>query len=328
MTTATAPHIGQTAAPAPSLFASYGERRDFANQLRTLTLACRVRHERLGVRKALTREQIRAAAETFDAEGAALTAAKKLFDTRDPSYRAVVNVRSRAGHYWKSMTTPFPEPGVRLIRKTLVGEFDQKMTGFRQELLAAAAALQAVYADLRQRAQQQLGTLFNPGDYPDRVDTEFDLAWDYPSIEPPAYLKDLHPQLYEQECERIRGRFEEAVRLTEEALASKFREMVSHLVERLKGDVDGKPKMFRDSAMQNLSAFFEDFRNLDLGSNSQLLALVDQAQQAIHGVTPDDLRGSTDTRTAVADQLSAVQQAMDELMIARPKRAIQLEDEQ
>ena len=42
----------------------------------------------------------------------------------------------------------------------------------------------------------------------------FSIDWDFPSVEPPDYLQQLNPQLYEQECDWVQQRFDEAVRLT------------------------------------------------------------------------------------------------------------------
>jgi hypothetical protein len=304
------------------------ERRDYASKLRNETLACRVHHQKLGVRKALSRDQLRQAADQFAADTDAISAAKKLLDTADPAFRNITRIRQRATQLWKSITAPYPEPGVRLIRKDTVGLFVDQMEKLKAELAEAAKALQEKYDELKERAQRNLGALFNPSDYPERIDVEFELDWDFPSIEPPAYLKQLHPQLYEQEVERIRGRFEEAVRLTEQALTTKLHELVAHLADRLQGGVDGKPKVFRDTAVANLKEFFEQFRNLDLGSNVELNHLVDQAKQVVEGVSPDDLRSSTDLRSKVADQLAAISKDLGGLMIERPKRAISLEDDE
>ena len=179
---------------------------------------------------------------------------------------------------------------------------------------------------MRENAQQQLGDLFDDGDYPSRIDDEFELEWDFPSIEPPAYLKELHPHLYEQECERIKGRFEEAVRLTEQAFLQKFHEMVAHLAEKLSGKNDGKPKVFRDSAVENLNSFFAEFRNLDMGSSVEMQALVDKAQKALGGVAIDDLRAPGETRKTVAEKLGEITASIDQMMVNKPKRAIEFED--
>ncbi len=118
------------------------------------------------------------------------------------------------------------------------------------------------------------------------------------------------------------SRFEEAVRLTEEAFVSEFGKLVSHLTERLSGSDDGKPKVFRDSAVENLGEFFTRFRQLNVGNNAQLDELVAQAQRVIRGVEPQQLRDSNALRQNVATQLSAVQSVLDGLLVDRPRRNI------
>ncbi len=110
--------------------------------------------------------------------------------------------------------------------------------------------------------------------------------------------------------------------LTEEAFVSELGKLVSHLTERLSGSDDGKPKVFRDSAVENLSEFFTRFRQLNVGNNAQLDELVAQAQRVIRGVEPQQLRESTALRQSVATQLSAVQSVLDGLFVDRPRRNI------
>lgn len=266
-------------------------------------------------------------AATVSALIAAMKDKAPILDTKDPKYRAVTRVRSRATSYWKSMTTPYPEAGIRLLRRSKVVEFTQNLEILKAELKSAAAELQEHYDELRTRAREELGDLYNAGDYPTRIDEEFSLDWDFPAIEPPKYLKQLHPDLYEQECGRVKARFDEAVRLTEEAMTQQLQKLVSHLVEKLRGDIDGKPKAFKASSVENLNAFFEQFRNLDLGSSGQLQALVDQAQSAVKGFSPDDLKDNAALRTQVVSQLGDVATTLDALMVNKPKRAIDLSDD-
>lgn len=315
-------------ATALRLVPSDQEERDFAAELQQSTLGCRLRLEKLGTRRALTRDQIARVATEFAADHRSLSASKRLLDTKDPAFRAVVRVQSEAVAYWHSVTIPFPEPGVRLIRQGRSEEFDERMRDFRFELDQAVAGLQRKYAALRAEARTRLGTLFNEADYPERVDDAFALEWEFPSYEPPDYLRRFNPQLYAQECTRIRNRFDEAVRLTEEAFLGRLNGLVAHLAERLSGETDGKPKVFRNSAVENLNDFFEEFRSLDIGSNAELQDLVARAQRLINGVSPDALRSDFNTRSTVANGLAEIQQTMDALMVPRPTRAISLvEDE-
>ncbi len=86
-----------------------------ARRLRAVMAACRLRVRWPGTRRALTPEQRARAAEAFDARESCLTAGKKLLDTAHPAFRAVTAIRGEAEACWRSMSLPFPEPGVRLV---------------------------------------------------------------------------------------------------------------------------------------------------------------------------------------------------------------------
>lgn len=296
---------------------------DPAEHLRHRFTAVRLSVRWLGVRKTLNGDQKQQAADPFGAEGQYLSAAKKLLDTRHPAFKAVTAVRGQAVSYWKGMSVPYPEPGLRLIRRDAIEPFNQHMLGLRQQLDEAVAALDRAYADLKEAAKQRLGRLYDPTDYPTTLTGLFALEWDFPSVEPPEYLRRLDPAIYEQEKRRIAARFDEAVQLAEEAFTAEFAKLVSHLTERLEGQgPDGKPKVFRDSAVGNLGTFFERFRQLNVHSNEQLDQLVEQAKQVVQGVSPGQLRGRAALRQRVAKQLQQVQGSLDELLVDRPRRRI------
>ena len=196
------------------------------------------------------------------------------------------------------------------------------MTTLRAELDEAVEQLDAHFDELKSAARERLGRLYSSADYPASLTGLFAMEWDFPSVEAPPYLRQLSPELYRQECERMQARFDEAVRLAEAAFLEELSGLVSHLTDRLAGTEDGKPKVFRDSAVENLSEFFQRFRNLNIGSNAQLDELVNQAQQIVRGVKPQQLRDNNAVRQEVATQLSGVQSVLDGLLIDRPRRAI------
>ncbi len=47
--------------------------------------------------------------------------AKKLLDTKHPAFKTVTAIRGKVQSYWKSLSLPYPEPGVRLIRQGTPG---------------------------------------------------------------------------------------------------------------------------------------------------------------------------------------------------------------
>lgn len=291
-----------------------------AQRLRISTAAVRVSFTWLGVRKTLTPEQKSQAAESFGAEGEFLSAGKKLLDTKHAAYKEVTAVRGRVIHYWKSLTLPYPEPGIRLIRQEQIDTLNQQMTTYRAELQDAVTRLDEHYEELKAAARRRLGDLFNPADYPPSLRGLFDLAWEFPNVQPPDYLMQLNPSIYEQEKSRIAARFEEAVRLAEQAFVSEFAGLVSHLCERLSASPDNEKKIFRDTAITNLVEFFDRFRQLNIHSSDQLDDLVNQAQNMVRGVEPQTLRANETLRQHVATQLSSVQAVLDGMLVDRPRR--------
>lgn len=290
-------------------------------QLRNHMAAVRVSFTWFGIQKGLTADQKAAAAEQFDAEHDVISASKKLLDTRHPAFRAVNAVRTKIIAFWKKTTLPFPEPGIRLIRRDDLEDFGHVLDEYCDNLAEAVAALDLHYGELRISAARRLGALFNPADYPERLSGLFRFDWDFPSVDPPEYLMRLSPRLYAEECRRITARFEEAVRLTEQAFTEEFARAVSHLCERLSSP-EGEKKIFRDTAVENLQEFIGRFRHLSIGSNVDLDRLVTEAQQIIGDVQPKNLRDQESLRRHVASELSRVQASLDGMLVDRPRRRI------
>ncbi len=291
-------------------------------RLRRTMAAVRLSFTWFGTRKSLTTEQKNQAADSFGAEGKFLSAGKKLLDTSFPAFKAVTAIKGRCQSYWRAVSMPYPEPGIRLIPQATIADFDRQIASFREELIEAVAELDRHYGDLRSAARRRLGNLFNPADYPDSLIGLFGIEHEYPSVEPPEYLRQLNPALYEQECQRVQARFDEAVQLAEQAFIDELSKLADHLGERLSGNADGKPKVFRDTAVTNLHEFFARFRALNVRSNEQLDELVQRAHRLMNGVEPQQLRDNVALRQRVASQLSSVQSSLDGLMVDRPRRNI------
>src|SRR5688572_11207760 len=145
-------------------------------RLRATMAAVRVAFVWLGIRKTLTAAQKEQAAEGFGAEREYLSAGKKLLDTSHPAFKAVTSVRHRVGAYWRGISLPYPEPGVRLIRQDDIPAFDMQLTTMKAELAEAVEALDEQFAELKRIAQRRLGSLFNPSDYPSSLRGWFEVS--------------------------------------------------------------------------------------------------------------------------------------------------------
>lgn len=293
-----------------------------AEQLRATMAALRVGFTWFGIRKTLTPEQRSQAAESFGAEGQFLSAGKKLLDSKHPAFRAVNAVKHEVVAYWRGVSLPFPEPGIRLIRQQDVSAVQVQLTTLKSELTEAVEQLEQQFEAMKATARERLGSLFNATDYPDSLRSLFDVTWEFPNVEPPSYLQQLSPDLYRQESQRVSARFDEAVQLAEAAFIEEMSRLVSHLTERISGSDDGQPRVFRDTAVENIREFFQRFRELNIHSSEQLDQLVEQSQRILSGIEPQALRDTAQLRQRVAGELSAVQSVLDGLLVDRPRRNI------
>lgn len=293
-----------------------------ADTLRAESAASRLSFEKFGVRRALTDAQKAEAADVFSTNPKALSASKRLFDTTNPRWRAVTCIFSQAKAIWRNHTLPFPEPGVRLLRKNNIPKLEEELAKLKAQLHDAVAALDEDYDTIRAQAREQLGQLFNEADYPGSLAGQFCMSWDYPAVEVPSYLAELSPELYERERQRVAAQFDEAVRLAEQAFTDEFAKLVENLGERLTPDEQGKPKMLRTSTVENLRDFFTKFESMSLRSNPGLDDLVTKAKNLMEGRSAQDLRDNDALRATMKAQMDALSSAIQ--TEAMPTRRIRM----
>lgn len=293
-----------------------------ASELRQTMGAVKLSFSWLGTQRKLSDAQTKQAADTFHAATDLVTASKRLIDTKNTTYRVLTTLKSQASAYWRSMTLPYPQEGVRLIKQADIGAFEARMREYKEQLVVAAANLQLEYEALKVAAREKLGDLYNPNDYPPSLEGVFDLRWEYPPVDPPNYLMTFNPELYQQEQQRVQHRFETAVVMAENAFAEQLQDMIAHLIERLTDEPDGTKKTFKASAIENFKEFYENFRSMNVRSNAQLDNLIERATNIVSGVDVKDLRKNSNLRQNLTQQMGEVKTALDNLITNAPRRRV------
>ena len=168
-----------------------------ARRLRATMAAVRVSFTWFGVRKTLTPEQKAQAADTFGAEGQFLSAGKKLLDTRHPAFKAVTR-RPRPdpqlleGHQLALSRAGHPaDPAGRHRRLQRADDDAQGRAGRSRR-----AARRALRRTAGPRPESGWAGCSTPADYPESLAACLPSSWDFPSVEPPDYLRQLSPELY------------------------------------------------------------------------------------------------------------------------------------
>jgi hypothetical protein len=305
-----------------------------SDKLSQICVGCQLRLSRWGGSKALSADQNAEIASTAGTTAKRLSASKRLYDSKHPAIRKVNEIINQAEAYWKSMTLPYVEPGVRLLRHDLVLEFEQTMRRISESLTPSLENLQANLGEIREQAQQELGTLFNAQDFPNDVRGLYRIAWNYPNTEPPNYLAKLSPEIYQQEVARVRQRFDDTVELALGSFTTNFKEVLERIAEQLaEAKTPGRKKAFYESSVDHLKETVRFFReqiaplSLHRFNDSKLDEVVTQAENLFSGFTNSEeaakeVRNSTIFRDEVKDLVDQMQTSLEGLITDAPLRKI------
>ena len=133
-------------------------------------------------------------------------------------------------------------------------------------------------------------------------------------------------EIWQRESNKIKEACQSATVQVRDAMRSMFADLVSHMVERLTPDADGKKKVFRDSVIGNFKEFIDSFADRNITDDTALAGLVQQAQNILAGKSGDAFRKNADLRSIVADDMVKVKASLDAMLTDRPVRALVIEE--
>lgn len=299
-----------------------------AERLRRTCTACKLTQHRWGTSKSFSSNQKERVAEFLGATKKRLSAGKRLINTKNAHYTKVVAVLAKVKAEWTDRTLPYVEDGVRLMRNQDIQLFQDYVQNCQAELNDAVNELREHWKEVVDEAREELGQLFNPKDYEEDVGARYAIEVEYPSVEPPSYLRDISPDIYREQSERVAARFNEAVLRAEEMFAEELHELVSTLADRLSPDEKGQRKVFRDTAINNVREFASKFRRLNISGNEQLESLVAEVEGILTTQTPRgpvpvtaaELRGVDWIRQQTQERMAEVATRMASMAVSRPRR--------
>src|SRR3990167_5978427 len=95
-------------------------RREVAERLHAEAIGVKLERSQFGVSRKVSAEQKDQIANLFGADSQRLSAGKKLLNKKHEAYQAVTALLNQARELWLNSTLPYPEDGVRLIRRNRV----------------------------------------------------------------------------------------------------------------------------------------------------------------------------------------------------------------
>lgn len=304
-------------------------RKDFANELQDNVLCIELHISHVGRSKGLRQSHKDEVADHFKAKRGSVGGNRKLFPPNEPHSRKIKSLCNQAAEIWKRYTMAY-ETGRRLIRRDFLQNFIADIEALRVELQEACKEADASYDTIMQACSDWLGEeLFDEHDYPKCFSNSIDVSWGITNFKPSEELLQLAPETYEREKQRVARQFEAALEKFEQECRDNMAGLLESMIVKLsQGEAEegGKKVIFRESAANNMRAFFARFKDMSVGSDDEMAKLVEQCEAVLGDTTMADVKEDVIKRRDLKDQFTEVKAQLDEMIVKAPARAISLDD--
>lgn len=242
-------------------------------------------------------------------------------------YDEIVSYQNEVNGMVKRYSMPsFIFPGVVAVANAGVQGLDDSLREAADKLPSLVKKLVDAWPRLVEEARGALNGSFNEKDYPPVQDVarRFAIRWQWIAFDVP---EGLPPELRAAETKKLQERFAAAQEEILIALRSGFAKIVADAVERLTVAPGEKPKIFRDSLVDNFREFFETFPQRNLMDDKELAGIVEKAKGLLKNVGPNALRDSAALRNKVAGELAKVNATLDKMITERAGRKFDFSEE-
>ena len=218
--------------------------------------------------------------------------------------------------------------GMYLVKMEAVEKVDVMIEKAIEDFKPVVQAFADVVEQRRDESRDRLKGAFDVRHYPTReqVLAGYTVEKRWLTMSTPQSLKQISASFFEREKakaeESIRTATEEITKL----LAAEAKKLTVHLIERLTPGPDGKAKIFRDSAVSNISEFLATFNLRNIGGSDELNAQISKIRQLINGVDPEALRTNDTVKESVANGFKQVAEELDKLVVAKPSRMFDFQE--
>lgn len=293
-------------------------------------ISVQLSRERFGTTKSFNDAEKAGVASQFHGRSDGFGGNKKIIPKDDPTLKKINSVMSQVYSQWKALSQPYPFlDGVRLtcdqnlpIIQQAVQEAQESLQHHEQEMTARREEIMAA-------SQVNLGDAYDATMYPPSFEGSWSVELSHPSIKPDDRLKQLNPELYEAEVQKVLAQVKSSADMYMDQMVSMFDDMATQMLERLTPGADGKLKVIKNTSFKRWQECFDQFESVTSVMSGTKKAHVNEviakAKAALDGVTAEKLKKDT---LATADLKAKFAEIKSQLggMIETVERHIDLDD--
>lgn len=229
----------------------------------------------------------------------------------------------KARNYLRKISLPFPIKGCVLVPKKLIPEIQEHLKEIKWHYNSAVEDFLYWYPQTVKDAKDSLGELFDECDYPtqEMIKNKFRFQWRYITIGP-SVSRVLPPSIYKEEVKKFQELMEQARSEAITALREEFVDLVTNIADKLQNHDGGKPRRLRDAAVENLKQFLDNFSSRNIFDDAQLSELVEQCRGIITNTNANAIRGNTQVRQELHQQMAKLLTGIDASLEDLPRRRL------
>ena len=239
-----------------------------------------------------------------DADKKLLKVQKELLDS--PELDAITKADGRIRAFLKDYCLPY-DTGFLMLPNELIDIVAPELQIYAEVTRPALVdTFLAAYPQLCVNASQNLGSLYNPGDYAgiETVKSKFYFDYQYLSFSVPDVAK--YKGLAAQAEKQFQAKLEEASQAVTVLMRQTLLELVDHLKIALEPSKNGKKKKIFASTVDNIQEFMNTFKARNITNDEDLAKVVNDLQDLIHPgfsvyVLKEDAQFKTDFHGKIAD---------------------------
>src|SRR3954452_22327012 len=228
-------------------------------------------------------------------------------------------LRTLAGQirqYFYKITLPWSDEGFRLLPSNFYFELMARMREFEANFEQAVESFLRVYPRYIEQVRPELNGLFREEDYPsaEKLRSKFGVRLE---VLPIPSGEDFRVTLSKEEQSRVAHEIDENVRQSvkrgTEDLWARLKDVVSHMVERLK-----EPESrFHASLVTNVFELVDLLPQLNVNQDEELNRFAEEIKERLCGFTARDLKKNEILRVATANDADLILTEMDAVLRER-----------
>ena len=265
--------------------------------LSSTTMFMRVRFSTLGNSKKI---QGSASILNTDADTDKLGVSATLLDS--PELVAIRQADTSLRKWLKNTCLPSFDAGFMIVPNKLFKVTRAKLNDFKNNVRPALVEdFIKAYPELVKKSKAALGSLSEDDYYlsVDEARKAFDFEWYAVDFGVPGKLKKIDAEAYAEELEKAEAQIKNAAVEVTAVMRQACFELVNHLKERLEPGKEGKPKILKESAINNLKEFLNNFDLRNVTNDKALAGEVAKIKSLLNGTDAVSLRTSDEFRSKI-----------------------------